>query len=72
MQDIQALIDWIKDQQDIGNFPNFGEDCQVDEIYTTTDNPNFNGIDDQVSPPLAIYSVTIEIQYLDKSKKLWR
>lgn len=72
MEDIQALIDWIREQQDLKNFPNFGADCLVEDIYTTTDNPNFNGIDDQVSPPLAIYSVTIEIQYLDTSKKLWR
>ena len=72
MMDIQALIDWIKEQQDLNNFPNFGTDCLVEDIYTTTDNPRFDGIDDQVSPPLAIYSVTIEIQYLDISKKLWR
>jgi len=71
MSAIQALIDWIREQDDIHNYPNFGEDCIVEEIHTTTDNPSFDGIDDQVSPPLAIYSVTIEIQYLDNSKKLW-
>lgn len=72
MSDIQALIDWIKTQNETHNFPDFGEDCIVDEISTTTDNPSFDGIDDQVSPPLAIYSVTIEIRYLDTSKVLWR
>ena len=72
MSDIQALIDWIKEQDKLHNYPDFGEDCLIDEISTTTENPSFNGIDDQVSPPLAIYSVTIEIQYLDVSEKLWR
>ena len=72
MSDIQALIDWIKEQQELHNYPNFGENCIVDDIYTLTENPSFDGIDEQVSPPLAIYSVTIEIQYLDVSKKLWR
>lgn len=72
MSDIQALIDWIKEQKELHNYPDFGENCIIDDIYTTTDNPNFNGIDEQVSPPLAIYSITIEIQYLDVSKKLWR
>ena len=72
MSDIQALIDWIGDQEDIHNYPNFGEDCIVEQIGTTTDNPNFDGVDDEVSPPLAVYSVTIEIEYLDNSKKLWR
>ncbi len=72
MSDIQALIDWIREQNELHNYPDFGEDCIVDEISTTTENPSFDGIDDEVSPPLAIYSITIEIQYLDVSKKLWR
>ena len=72
MSDIQALIDWIKEQDETHIYPDFGEDCVIEEIHTTTDNPNFDGVDDQVSPPLAVYSVTIEIQYLDKSKVVWR
>lgn len=72
MSDIQALIDWIKEQDKLHNYPDFGEDCLIDEISTTTENPSFDGIDDQVSPPLAIYSITIEIQYLDVSERLWR
>ena len=72
MSDIQALIDWIKEQKELHHYPNFGADCIIDDIDTTTDNPSFDGIDDQVSPPLAIYSITIEIQYLDVSKKVWR
>lgn len=72
MSDIQALIDWVKDQDDIHNYPNFGEDCIVDSIRPTTDNPNFDGIDEQISPPLAVYSTSFEIRYIDVSKKLWR
>lgn len=72
MSDIQALIDWIKEQNKLHNYPDFGEECLIDEISTTTENPSFDGIDDQVSPPLAIYSITIEIQYLDVSEKVWR
>lgn len=72
MSDIQALIDWISEQRELHNYPNFGNTCIIDDINTTTDNPNFDGVDDQVSPPLAVYSVTIEITYLDVSKKLWR
>ena len=72
MQSIQALIDWIADQQELHNYPNFGNECLIDDIYTTTENPRFDGVDDEVSPPLAIYSITIEIPYLDVSKKVWR
>ena len=72
MSDIQSLIDWISEQDKLRNYPAFGDDCLIDEIRTTTENPNFDGIDEQVSPSLAIYSVTIEVQYLDISEKLWR
>jgi len=72
MSDIQTLIDWVKEQNDLHNYPNFGEDCIIDSIMPTTDNPNFDGIDEQVSPPLAVYSTSIEIRYIDNSKKIWR
>lgn len=72
MHDIQALIDWIKEQEELHNYPDFGEDCIVESIAPTTDEPNFDGIDEQVSPPLAVYSTSIQIEYLDISKKIWR
>ena len=72
MATIQNLIDWIKEQEELRNYPNFGEDCEIDEILTTTDNPSFDGIDEQVSPPLAVYSISIQIKYIDKSKMIWR
>ena len=72
MSDIQALIDWVKEQQELHNYPNFGETCIIDDIYPTTDNPSFDGVDDQVTPPLAVYSTSIQIRYLDMSRKLWR
>ena len=72
MHDIQALIDWIKEQEELHNYPDFGEDCIVESITPTTDEPNFDGIDEQVSPPLAVYSTSIQIEYLDMSKKIWR
>lgn len=72
MSDIQALIDWVREQDDLKNFPDFGEDCIVESIQPTTENPTFNGIDEQISPPLAVYSTSIQIRYLDISKKIWR
>lgn len=72
MTTIQALIDWIREQNEIRNFPNFGDDCDIEEILTTTEAPKFDGIDEQVSPPLAVYSTTIRIRYIDKSKVIWR
>lgn len=68
----QALIDWIADQNDSHNYPNFGQDCIIEEMRTSTDNPNLNGVDTSVSPALAKYSISIQIDYVDTSKILWR
>lgn len=72
VNNIQQLIDWIVEQNDNKNFPNFGEDCLVEEIRTTSDNPRLDQIDKTQSNPLARYSFTIQIDYLDKSKMLWK
>lgn len=72
MADVQALIDWIKEQEDIHNYPDFGSDCIVEQIETLSDNPKLEGVNTDVAPMLAMYSVTIRIQYLDNSKVIWR
>lgn len=69
--DVQSLIQWIEEQQDLKNFPNFGPDCVVERIGTATENPRLNGVDTQANPVLAKYSISIQIDYLDKSKMLW-
>ena len=69
---IQTLIDWVKEQNENLNFPDFGEDCIVESIMPTTDEPTFDGIDEQTEPNLAVYSTTIQIEYIDISKRLWR
>ena len=71
MLDVQGIIDWIDEQNDARNFPNFGDKCVIDEIRTVTDNPNLNGIDNNVTPALGKYSVTVQIDYLDKTKTLY-
>lgn len=70
--DTQAIMDWIREQADIDNYPNFGEDCYIDDMRVTSDIPNLNGIDTRTNPVLAQYSFTIQIDYIDSSKKLWR
>lgn len=72
MSDIQALMDWVTEQELLENYPDFGNDCIIESIQVTSENPNFDGINDEVSPPLAMYSMTIEISYLDIKQKIWR
>jgi hypothetical protein len=72
MFDVQSLMDWVNEQADLQNYPDFGEDCFIDSMKTTADNPNLNGIDTNVTPALAKYSVSIQIDYLDTSKAVWK
>lgn len=69
---VQAIIDWVTEQNDSQTYPDFGEDCEIDEIKALSENPGLNGVDTTVTPALAKYSVTIQVDYLDKSKAIWK
>lgn len=67
----QSIIDWVEAQDIIRHYPDFGEDCEIDSIKTLSTNPNLNGIDGSTSPALAKYSISIQIDYIDNSNKIW-
>lgn len=71
MSDVQTIIDWIAEQEEHHNYPDFGDNCLVESIKTTKDAPTLDGINTDVSPSLAMYSIVIEIEYLDKSHVIW-
>ena len=71
MNDVQALIDWVNEQNDVKNYPDFGDLCFIDSMEALSENPNLNSIDTTLTPALAKYSITIRINYLDNTKKLW-
>lgn len=72
MAEVQEILDWVTEQNDLGVFPDFGEDCQIDRMWATTSTPHLNGVDTSVTPALAKYSMSIQIEYLDTSKQLWK
>lgn len=71
LQDVQKLLDWVVAQDDLGNYPDFGEACTIDSIDTTTDVPRFDGINTEITPPLAMYTISIVIEYLDRSRVIY-
>ena len=72
LSEVQAIIDWITEQGELRNFPNFGDNIEVDEMYCTTDKPVLRGVfTDTMGTPMARYSITIQIDYLDKTKMIW-
>lgn len=70
--DMQSVIDWVNSQNKLKNFPDFGEYCKIESISTTTDNPVLEGINTEVTPTLAMYSISIQIEYIDISDRIWR
>lgn len=72
MTDGQTLIDWIKEQNDNRHFPNFGSECIIESVETTSNRPILNGVNPELEPPLAQYSVGLVIKYLDISKQIWK
>ena len=71
MDSVQEIIDWIEQQDDLHNYPDFGADCIIESIGANTENPVLDGIDTSSTPILTQYSVTIEVTYLDKSRIVW-
>lgn len=71
MAKVQAILDWIDEQAENLNFPDFGPDCVVEDMVTLTTDPDIDGIDTSVNPPIARYSVGVKLSYLDNSKKIW-
>ena len=70
--DVQGIIDWITEQNELRNFPNFGTGYQIEEIRTLTDTPTLNGVDSNLATPLAKYSISIQVDYLDYTHRIWK
>lgn len=71
IKDVQALIDWVSEQNNLRNYPNFGEHCIIENITSTTDTPRLMGVNTELNPPLAMYSMSIQVEYIDESKIIW-
>ena len=65
LDDVQSIIDWINAQDRAHNYPDFGENCPVDNMRCLHDVPQLVGIDTRYNPPLARYTFTVRIEYTD-------
>lgn len=71
LAEVQNLLDWINEQGENFNFPNFGESISVEEMKTLSAKPVLLGVESSLNPPMAIYRITIQIDYIDNTKRLW-
>lgn len=68
---VQEILDWIEEQADDANYPDFGSECNIEDMRTLTSDPDLDGIDKSVNPPIARYSIGVQIDYIDNTKKIW-
>ncbi len=61
-------MDWLDEQNEKKNYPDFGKSCEVEKIEVLQNMPNFAGINPETG--LARYMVQGRILYLDKSKSI--
>lgn len=71
LADIQAMMDWVNEQGENHNYPDFGDKCVIEEMHTTSENPSVDGINTAITPALCLYSMEIRIDYIDYSKVIW-
>lgn len=69
--EVQSLVDWINEQGENFNFPNFGENISIEEMKTLTTKPKLIGVESSLNPPMAIYRIIIQIDYIDNTRRLW-
>lgn len=66
MNFVQEFMDWITEQNRKKNFPDFGPDCQIQEIENLQNMPNLSGINPKEG--LARYQIQCRINYFDKEE----
>lgn len=70
--EVQSLLDWVNEQSENMNFPDFGENICIEEMKTLNTKPTLIGVESSLNPPMAIYRITIQIDYIDNTNRLWK
>ena len=70
MLDVQELISWLDEQRYEGNAPDFGDQCVVDDVKSMNNEPVLAWVDAQQAPPIAKYTVTVRVEYIDYTNSI--
>lgn len=71
-QDVQSILDWINAQDVLQNYPAFDPEFIIEKMETLTTKPELVGVDTTTTPPMAIYRISIQIDYIDNSQRMWK
>lgn len=72
ISEVQAILDWVNEQDTNKIYPDFGEDCLIDSMQSTTESPDLLSVEDTTTSPIAVYRISIQIDYIDNTQKLWK
>ena len=72
ISEVQAILDWVNEQDRNKIYPDFGEDCLIDSTQSTTESPDLHSVEDTTTSPIAVYRISIQIDYIDNTEKLWK
>ena len=72
ISEVQAILDWVNEQDKNKIYPDFGEDCLIDSMQSTTESPDVLSVEDTTTSPIAVYRISIQIDYIDNTEKLWK
>lgn len=70
-KEVQAILDWINSQDKLHNYPIFDSVYFIEKMETLTTKPDLVGVDTEVTPAIAIYRISIQIDYIDNTDRLW-
>ena len=60
--DVEAVMQWIIDQEDAENYPDFGDKCEIQEISVLQDIPTVAGQDQSG----AKYMFSCRVEYIER------
>lgn len=66
MNFVQGFMDWLDGQNEKKEYPDFGENCEVETIEILQNMPNFAGVNPEAG--LARYMVQGRILYIERDK----
>ena len=63
----QAFMDWLEEQNEKKEFPDFGEDCEVQKMENLQNMPNLSGVNQDGT--MARYMIQARIIYKERKKR---
>ena len=54
ISEVQAILDWVNEQDRNKIYPDFGEDCLIDSMQSTTESPDLHSVEDTTTSPIAV------------------